>query len=114
VVDGCPAGDRFESLHAAGFTWMPGPGSVDLDTSRDELHALATSGLTAVPEATPSQVAVEALILPCRKRLPQRFAGTRGRVNAAPLGCSRFGDARPGRRQIGSGCCPRGWESRGE
>ena len=68
-----------------------------LDASRDELlGVLATFGLTAVTEATPSQVAVEALVLPCRKPLPQRFAGTRGRVNAAPLGCS-----------------PRGWEITG-
>jgi hypothetical protein len=50
-------------------------GSVDLDTSRDELHVLATFGLTAVSEATPSQVAVEAFILPYRRPLPQRFAG---------------------------------------
>ena len=77
---GASPGDRFESLHTAGFAWTPGPRSVDLDSSRDELHVLATFGLTAVTGATPSQVAVEALILPCRKPSPQRFAG---RVDAS-------------------------------
>ena len=60
---------------------------MDLDSSRDELHVLATYGLTAVTGATSSQVAVEALILPCRKPSPQRFAGawTRQRRSAGVL-----------------------------
>jgi hypothetical protein len=88
----CPAGDRFESLHAAGFAWMPGPGSVDLDASRDELHVRRLwvddrdRGDTVPGRGRCPHPAVQEAIAPAVR-------WTRGRVNAAPLGCSR--------------CCPR-------
>ena len=87
---------------------------MDLDASREELHVLATFGLTAVTEATPSQVAVEALVLLCRKPSSQRFAG---RVDAStPLRWGAPDLATPVRAVAKSeaGAVPGVGESRGQ